>query len=151
MQEGHALHFRPYSPADRPSCLALFDTNCPTFFAPNERSDYEAFLAGNPATYQVGLCGDEIVGAYGLMIDAARRRGRLSWIMVDAAAHGRGLGAGMMRRVLETVRSRGVSVVDIAASQKSAPFFARFGAVERSRAVEGWGSGLDRVDMELEL
>ena len=38
------MQFRAYQPADREACLALFDENCPAFFAPNEREDYEAFL-----------------------------------------------------------------------------------------------------------
>lgn len=40
------LTFRPYTQADRDSCIGLFDANCPEYFAANERADYEAFLGG---------------------------------------------------------------------------------------------------------
>jgi hypothetical protein len=41
--------------------------------------------------------------------------------------------------------------VDIAASQKSAAFFARFGAVTLKVVDNGWGTGMHRIDMELPL
>ena len=47
------LQFAPYADGDREACLALFDANCPTFFAPNERADYAAFLDQCPPDYQV--------------------------------------------------------------------------------------------------
>ena len=31
------FQFRPYEAADRERCLALFDANCPAYFAANER------------------------------------------------------------------------------------------------------------------
>jgi hypothetical protein len=42
-------------------------------------------------------------------------------------------------------------MLDVAASQHSAPFFARFGARELARTDDGWGPGMHRVDMELPL
>ena len=149
MTKSKSLHFRPFLLSDREACLAVFDTNCPEFFAPNERRDYERFLAGNPSTYVVCIRNHKIVGAYGFKISSESRRGCISWIMVDASARGNGLGTRMICRVLEAVSSGNTTVIDIAASQKSAPFFARFGAVEINRTLEGWGPGLDRVDMKL--
>lgn len=145
------LQFRLYRPADQSACLSLFDSNCHDFFAPEEICDYERFLAGRPSGYEVCLDGSTILGAYGLTVNQASRRSRLHWIMIDASVHGRGVGTKIMHRVLHVMDSSDVHVLDIAASQKSAPFFARFGAVERSRRADGWGVGLDRVDMELEL
>jgi hypothetical protein len=53
----------------------------------------------------------------------------------------------MMTRVLDVIRTRRVSLLHIAASHKSAPFFARFGAHEAARIVDGWGPQMHRVDM----
>ncbi len=47
------LTFSPYSLDDQEICLALFDTNCPEYFAPSERSDYENFLSFNPSGYEL--------------------------------------------------------------------------------------------------
>ena len=142
---------RPFSPGDQAACLALFDTNAPDAFAPAEREDYRRFLAQAPPFYRVCEERGEVVGAYGLSVDLQRRRGRIRWILTGAGARGRGLGRYMMRNVLEQAAARGVRAIDVAASQKSAPFFARYGAVVRSCEVEGWGPGLDRVEMVLRV
>ena len=103
------MTFRPYQAADRDACLALFDANCPAFFAPNERGDYAAFLADG-GDYHVALSGGRIVGAEGR-----------------------------------------VPRLHIAASHRSAPFFARFGSQTVKTTPNGWGPGMDRVDMVLRL
>ncbi len=54
-----------------------------------------------------------------------------------------------MSRVLgESMRS-GRSPIHISASPKSAPFFAKFGAVEVSTIQDGWGPAMHRVEMQL--
>jgi GNAT superfamily N-acetyltransferase len=143
------LKFRDYESADRATCLALFDANCPTYFAPNERSQYDAFLAGEPKSYSLVCCPGRICGAFGV-----RRFGsnaRLDWIMIDPAVQGRGIGSSIMAEVLQRSMRLGCSVLDIAASHLSAPFFARFRAQEVSRTKDGWGPDMHRVDMVLPL
>lgn len=140
--------FRPFESSDRPACLALFDANCPAFFAPNERADYLAFLAEHAALYEVCLHETRVVGAFGVKIADDKQRGRLSWIMIDPAYHGAGLGSQMMARARNTARRHHLAAIDIAASQHSAAFFARFGAREVRTTKDGWGPGMHRVDME---
>ena len=140
--------FRPYSPSDLDACLALFDANCPEFFAPNERADYLQFLQNSPNGYELCLLNGEVAGAFGLMGKAGPRRS-LNWILLDPKFHGRGAGRAIMQRVMALAASIGVEVVDIAASHKSAPFFAKFGAVSLRVIDNGWGPGMHRVDMEL--
>ena len=144
-----SLVFRPYTPADRTVCLQLIDANIPTNFAPNERADYEQFLDGHPATYRVGRQGGDVLAAFGFMVD--ENRGRIQWIMVAPTVQGAGVGGTMMELALDEARRRDVLIIDIAASQKSAPFFAKYGAKPHKVTPEGWGPGLDRVDMELVL
>ncbi|HKB58202.1 MAG TPA: GNAT family N-acetyltransferase [Lacunisphaera sp.] len=139
--------FRPYQPADLAACLALFDGNCPEFFAPNERADYVEFLAPVPAGYEVCLLGKKIVGAFGVLREAHGLS--LRWIHVSPDAQGRGLGRTIMARVVAAVRAHGGEPLHIAASQKSAPFFSKFGAKEVRRTPDGWGPGMHRVDLLL--
>jgi GNAT superfamily N-acetyltransferase len=146
----HELIFRPYSSQDRKACLALFDANCPAYFASNERADYEEFLATVPKSYELCLIDDEVAGAFGLIgTDTARRR--LSWIMLDPRSQGRGVGRAIMNYVAAIAVADGIPVVDIAASHISAPFFARFGAITVNVTDNGWGPGMHRVDMELRV
>ncbi|AOW13827.1 acetyltransferase [Hydrogenophaga crassostreae] len=142
--------FTPYSPTDKLACLGLFDANCPAFFAPNERLDYEGFLDGNPLNYELCLIDGRIAGAFGLMGDGLQAKS-LNWILLDPGSHGKGIGSAIMMRITDGGRASGVSLVTIAASHKSAPFFAKFGAAERSTIEDGWGPGMHRIDMELRI
>ena len=140
--------FRPFSRADAEACLAIFDANCPACFAPNERADYENFLEASPEGYEICEVAGRIVAAFGLMHDD-RYGKRLNWIMLDPDSKGVGLGSKIMKRVVSLGRASQSPLIRIAASDKSAPFFAKFGAVAKEHTQNGWGPGMDRVDMEL--
>jgi GNAT superfamily N-acetyltransferase len=142
------ISFRPYSRSDQDTCLGLFDANCPEFFAPNERADYRDFLQAGPSGYELCLVAGSIAGAFGLTGDSDSRR-RLNWIMLNPRYHGQGAGRAIMERVVARAAGKGIRTVDIAASQKSAPFFGKFGAVTLKVIENGWGRGMHRVDMEL--
>lgn len=141
--------FRPYTSADRTACLRLFDSNCPRYFAPNEREGYEAFMTAADGEYEVCLLDGQVVGAYGVL--AVESTGlALRWIVIAPEFQGHGLGSAIMQRVFEAVRATGPAArLHIGASHLSAPFFARFGARELTRTPHGWGPDMHRVDMEL--
>jgi len=141
--------FRSFRAPDTPACLAIFDLNCPAFFAPGERADYAAFLSGADATYEVCLSGGRVVGAFGLTPGEAGSA-RVNWILLDPAAKGTGAGAAMMQRAIGLARGAGSTHIDIAASHLSEAFFAKFGARTLTRQEDGWGPGMHRHDMVLE-
>ena len=142
------LSFRPYRVSDQLACLALFDANCPAFFDPGERAGYVQFLAAAPDGYEICLDGARMVGAYGLRPHASDEL-VIRWILIAPDVQGRGIGSTMMARALTAGRAMGARLVHMAASHKSAPFFARFGARATATVRDGWGPGLDRVDMQL--
>jgi GNAT superfamily N-acetyltransferase len=142
--------FRPYSGADTRACLAIFDANCPTYFALNERDDYVAFLDVAPDTYEVCEVDGHVVAAFGLLPDDTGNH-TLTWIMLDPDSQGEGLGTIIMERVMSLAGASPSRLINIAASHLSAPFFARFGASEIQFTTDGWGPGMHRVDMELLL
>ena len=130
--------------------MSIFDANCPAFFAPNERQDYLRFLDGTPKGYEVCRVEGKVCGAFGLFADGQGVK-RLNWILVDPQTQSVGVGSRIMKRVIQSGRQSQARVVKIAASHKSAAFFARFGAIVISSTKNGWGPGMDRVDMELTL
>ena len=65
--------------------MNLFDTNCPSFFAPNERAEFESFLADLPMGYLLCLHDGSIVGAFGITAEEKGPRTRLNWIITNAA------------------------------------------------------------------
>ena len=144
------ISFKPFHAADKMACLAVFDANCPEYFAPNERTDYERFLDSVPEGYEVCMLEGKMAGAFGLTRNSETSLS-LDWIMIDPHRHGAGLGSSIMKRVFDAGRRSGVSLITIAASHKSAPFFEKFGAVPINTIMHGWGPGMTRIDMELSL
>ena len=142
--------FRAYTHDDRAACEAVFDANCPDFFLPNERPDYLHYLDEQSEGYEVCVVDGGISGAFGIWHESDDCA-HLSWIMIDPAAQGHGVGTKMMERTFERCRSSSATLLKIAASHRSAPFFARFGAEEIKYTEDGWGPGMHRIDMELPL
>lgn len=132
-------------------CLRLFDENCPQYFAENEKQDYVHFLDSDPVGYFMVVETDTIIAAFGLLISSDKTRARLSWILVSSSAKGKGVGKAMMTHVQQLAGKQAIATIDIAASHLSAAFFAKFGAVTISELPDGWGKGMHRVDMELEV
>ena len=154
MTDTAPLSARSYLPQDRGDCLAVFDSNLPKFFAPEERADFDLFLGelteGND--YLLLLLGQEVVGCGGLTREAGEDSALLVWGMVRRDLHRRGLGRALLQARLDQARRMsGVRQVRLATSQHSAPFYAGFGfQVTRSEA-NGFGEGIDRIDMVLTL
>jgi len=144
------IAFRQYGQTDFPACMSLFDANCPEYFAPNERPDYERFLAESPEGYEVCEVDGRVLGVFGVSGDDKNEK-RLNWIMVDPKAHGMGIGAKIMERVIYLARESRARTVGIATSQYVAPFFEKYGATTLSTTKDGHGPGMDLVDMVLPL
>lgn len=138
--------FERYSPSRLEDCLRIFDANCPRFFAPNERTAYRSFLDRRPEDYFTCTVEGRVAGAFGIARED-RSDLRLCWIMLDPGFQGQGIGMRILQFVREEALRREAERVHIAASHVSAPFFARAGASEVSRSVDGWGPGMHRVDM----
>ncbi len=151
MMESEELIFENYDASYFADCLDLFDLNCPSYFAPNERNDYVSFLRSHPGCYKLGLSQGKLVAAFGVDIEDQFGRARITWIMVCPNSKGRGVGAKMMHYAKKILEGKNVDVIDIAASHLSEPFFSKFGAIRVGFQSDGWGKGIHRVDMELHL
>ena len=144
------VKLRSYSPKDREACLAIFDANCPEFFAPNERFDYAEFLDSNPADYEVCLSEDKIIGAFGLAGKNPKFKS-ICWILISPDSQGFGIGSIFMSRAINQSHKAKLEHIKIAASHLSAPFFAKYGAIGDIEIKDGWGPDMHRIDMELHL
>ncbi|MFN1619399.1 GNAT family N-acetyltransferase [Vibrio rotiferianus] len=144
------ISFRAFLPSDKERCLQIFDENCPKYFATNERDDYAAFLEGNPEGYEVCLLNGVVVGAYGLSGDTKQFHS-LNWILISPKAQGMKIGHEFMSRAIHRAEQLNIPQIKIAASHLSAPFFAKYGAVELNYIPDGWGVDMHRIDMELNL
>lgn len=145
------LIHRPYRSSDRDACLRLFDGNTPPFFAPSERSDFIRFLERRGADYQVVIACSVVVACGGYLVAEDGVTAGLCWGMVERGRHGRGLGRALLKARLEAIRAARLRRVILDTSQHTAGFYARYGFQAVATIKDGYGPGLDRVDMTLDL
>lgn len=143
--------FRPFRPDDITACLAIFDGNCPRFFAPSEREEFAAFLtAPHPADAPYLVLEDEgdILACGGIAVSGPDAH--LTWGMVARDRHGQRLGTRLTEARLALARTLpGVERLILSTSQHTQGFYAGFGFAVTAHTPDGFGPGLDRVDMAL--
>ena len=142
------LAFRLYDPSQIEACLNLFDSNCPAFFATEERRDYFDYLSAPPLNYFLGLDGSKVVCAFGYSA-ASEEHPSLNWIMVTPAYQRLGAGSAMMGRYIDYLVTNQKQFGSISTSQHAEPYFQRYGAVRIGYEEHGWGDGMHRVEMLL--
>lgn len=151
------MPIRPYLPNDRAACLAVFDSNLPEFFLATERTDYTAdldeFEAGEwgTATYLMLEEAGEVLACGGAYTRDDGRAG-LAWGMVRRDRHRQGLGQQLLRARLDWLLAQPAArEVWLDTSQHSAPFFGRFGFEIMRETPDGYGPGLHKLDLRLDL
>lgn len=149
-----SVEFRPYRKADKPACLALFESNTPPFFDPSERPLFDVFLDEPEGAYFVLEQEGRLLGCGGFIIDppADAPVARFSWGMVDRSSHGDGLGRALTEhRLAEIRRIGGIASACLATTPMIAPFFAHMGFVQGKVIEDGFAQGLDKVEMRMEI
>lgn len=146
---------RPCLPDDFSACLAIFDSNMPTFFAPEERPLFCGFLQNldvKGRTYLVLTRKNTVIACGGLLVDEVTGQASLEWGMVQHGLHGQGLGAKLTKARLALARAvPGIVELTIETSQHSRGFYERLGFTVSKIIPDGFGPGLDRWDMTLPL
>ena len=140
---------RPYTSADRSSCLALFDSNVPRYFADSERAEFEHFLDELPGPYLVLLDeGGTMLACGGYAIRAEDGVADLCWGMVDGRRHAQGLGRTLTElRISMAAADPAVGALELNTSQLTTGFYERLGFEVTKVIPDGYGPGMDRCDM----
>lgn len=149
------IRSRSYVTGDFSSCLSIFESNVPTYFAPVEREQFVHFLeTRDPLRYLyfVSTLDGAVVACHGLELDAKNQRASFVWGMVDRAFHGRGVGTRMTSdRIKIAGETPNLAEVVLSTSQRTHGFYARHGFVVTKITPDGFGPGLDCYDMRLLL
>ncbi|MEX0893090.1 MAG: GNAT family N-acetyltransferase [Gemmatimonadota bacterium] len=140
---------RAYAPTDRAACLAIFDSNVPRYFTPEERAQFAAWLDAPPGPYFVlADAAEGVVGCGGYALGRAPGRADLCWGMVRADRQGEGLGLRLTReRLRRAVADPAVDALALTTSQHTRGFYERLGFRVTRVVPDGFGAGLDQCDM----
>lgn len=143
---------RRYEGADFGSCLALFEGNVPAFFSPSERAEYAGFLREGPAIPYLVLEQDGALLAAGGVSVGPSGWGALHWGMVARSRQREGLGRRLLEARLALAREMpGAIGLRLETSQKTCGFYEGFGFASVGVVKDGFGAGLDAVEMVLEF
>jgi len=144
------MKLRLYRPTDASACLSIFDSNVPTFFAAEERSDFERFLLVQAVdfAFQVIERDSSVIACGGIT-----RRGDGSagfcWGMVERALHRQGIGRELtLARLRQAEADSSITHITLSTSQHTQGFYAGLGFYVTRVVPDGHGAGIDAVEME---
>jgi N-acetylglutamate synthase-like GNAT family acetyltransferase len=147
------MEIRRYRRNDQDACLAIFESNVPDYFHPRDRADLMAFLDDLPGPYFVCVApGRGVVACGGYYTQAEAQLAALTWGMVHRDLHRQGIGRTLLEFRLAEIRAiPQIRTVRARTTQITEDFFRRCGFVEAARRADGFGPGLDLVELELQL
>jgi GNAT superfamily N-acetyltransferase len=145
--------FTGYKPADREGCLAVFDSNVPTSFTAEERTEFEKFLASLPGPYFVLRADNgDVVACGGYAISPGTSCADLCWGMVTRALQGTGIGRRLTAFRLERIREDpAAEAVALKTSQHTRAFYEHRGFVCENIVENAIAPGVHSVEMRLVL
>ncbi len=146
------MNLRPYTGSDLEAVIAIFRSNIPKYFGPDEEPGLRSFLSDPRCTnYLVGEIDNEVVASGGIALNNDRTVS-LCWGMVHADHIGTGLGRHLTIARISLARDKfGALPLSISTSQHTSAFYAKFGFRATSRQKDGFGPGIDRIDMRLDV
>ena len=141
-----------YSPQNFETCREVFLSNTPKFFGKHEVKDFEYFLNNQVDENFWCLFYNERVVACGGFYLKNEDTGRLCYGIVHNDFHKRGIGRHLAYfRLKKLVQISTVKKIEIGTSQFNPAFFNKFGFELIESIEDGYGKGINRCNMQLNL
>lgn len=153
------MKIRNYKPNDRQQCVAIFNSNAPLFFDPNELPDFEFWLNGQDEKrlayrqtevecFFVAELENNIIACGGYYIPREEQRANMVWGMVHNAAHRKGVGRTLIDfRIQQIHELYPEYAISLDTTQHSFHFFEKFGFATTKITADFYAKGLHRYDM----
>lgn len=144
------MTLRPYRCSDITACLSIFDSNVPTYFASQERGDFERFLHEHAVqrAFQVIEVEGQVVACGGLW-HCGDGNTSFCWGMVERGRHRQGLGRALaVARLHQAEADPSIQRITLSTSQYTQGFYAGLGFQVVRVVADGHGAGIDAVEME---
>ncbi|MEQ8908732.1 MAG: GNAT family N-acetyltransferase [Vicingaceae bacterium] len=145
---------RKYKTSDESALLAVFDSNVPEYFNPEERKPFLDFLqegVNGQELYEVLELNGSVIAAGGYRIEKPGDA-RICWLMVERSQHQKGWGKclleGQMKRIED---SEHFNMISLMTSQHTDEFYEKMGFVRTDYKEDYWAKGMHLVMMEKSL
>ena len=153
---------RNFEERDTEACLRIFDGNCPPYFATEERTAFEHWLAclgktlknayknTSMETYRViEHEGGELLGCGGYYLNLDQTEARFAWGMIRRELQHQGIGRYLsMQRIEEIKVNYPLAEITLATSQHTVPFYAQLGFEVLDIIPSGFAPKLDKYEMK---
>ncbi len=154
------MTIRPYQSTDFDACIALFKSNMPQFFLPEELPDYtrqlEKYKDGMPykgestEAYFIVEEDGAMVACGGVYMEMHNNLAGMVWGMVDNGLHRKGIGRQFLLYRIDYIREHCPACkIRLDTTQHSRPFFEKYGFEVVKYTENGYGEGMHRYDMVL--
>lgn len=142
-----------YTPAFREDCIGIFKSNLPKYFADEELEQFENFLDNDTEeNYDVVQSDGLIIGCGGIFFDKIKGEAGLSWGMVHADYHRRGIGKFFTQYRIDLLkRTYPDTTFKIETSQHTADFYQKRGFKTVDIVPNGFSKGIDKYTMKMEF
>ncbi|MFN6964365.1 MAG: GNAT family N-acetyltransferase [Pyrinomonadaceae bacterium] len=147
------MNIRPYNERDLADVIALFRSNIPKYFVPDEETGLREFLSESGDGYYVAELDSSVVGAGGFALndDGGSKTISLCWGMIRADRLGTGLGKRLTEFRIKAARERfGALPIVISTSQHTRGFYERFGFRMTRHVADHFAPGIDLCEMRLD-
>jgi predicted GNAT family N-acyltransferase len=146
------MKIRQYTENDTEDVIAIFRSNIPKYFSPQEESGLRNFLADiRSMKYFVAENFIEIIGAGGIALNEDKTVS-LCWGMIRNDFLGKGLGKQLTEFRINLSRENfGNLPIVVSTSQHTQGFYEKFGFKLTERIPDGFAPGIDDCKMRLEF
>jgi predicted GNAT family N-acyltransferase len=147
------MNITPYTSADLEAVVAIFRSNIPKYFTPEEEPGLHTFMNDRLEDYYVVEVRGEVVGCGGIALNADidPQTVSLCWGMVREDHLGTGLGKALTEfRIGLAKKNYPGLALTIGTSQHTEGFYQKYGFVTVEHTPDGYGPGIDMCRMRLE-
>ncbi|PTX22732.1 N-acetylglutamate synthase-like GNAT family acetyltransferase [Pontibacter mucosus] len=143
---------RPYTPADKAQLLYLLRLNIPTYFAPEEESDFAGYLEKEVEDYFVVEEAGELLGAGGVNYFPEEGVARISWDVIHPNHQGKGIGSRLLQHRINILKAKpGINTVIVRTTQLVYRFYEKQGFALEKTEKDFWAKGFDLYQLRLPL
>lgn len=154
------ITIRPYQSNDHNSCIDIFKSNLPLYFAPHEEDYLINWLKGfdeNRLVYPSNLAehfyvaeiNNNVIACGGFYIPQNSNKANMTWGMVHNHHHKQGIGKQLLVHRINIIKQQYPNnFITLDTSQHTYAFFQKLGFTITKITQNGYGPGLDRYDMQ---